>query len=197
MNFLQPFLSWWGLLILGAIDATVAFVAPFGVDAALIYLVARDDGLFWLYPIMATSGSVAGAALTYWLGRRVGGAGLRHFVSESTLDRVHEKVRRRGALAIALPALLPPPFPLKPFILASGALEVDATRFFITFAAIRALRFGIEMALARRYGSSVLGMLESEQFQQVLTWLIITALAGTVVSVVILWRKSRRHVGAA
>ena len=45
------------------------FFLPFGVDAVVIYLAARDRDLFWIYPLLATAGSLVGAALTYWIGR--------------------------------------------------------------------------------------------------------------------------------
>lgn len=186
---LRAFLSWWGLLLLGAIDSTLAFVAPFGVDAVVIYLAARDDTMFWLVPLMATTGSVAGAAVTYWVGRRVGEPGLERLVRKERLDRVRDKVDKGGAYAIAIPALLPPPFPLKPFILTCGALSVDPTRFFITLAASRGLRFSIETALARRYGTWLLTVLESDTFQWIIIGLIIAALLGTAVSAVVIWRK--------
>jgi membrane protein YqaA with SNARE-associated domain len=192
-GFLRAFLSWWGLLILGAIDATLAFVAPFGVDAAVIYLAAREETLFWLIPLTATAGSVAGASLTYWIGRRVGEPGLERLVRKQTLDRVRDKVEKGGAYAIAIPALLPPPFPLKPFILTCGALSVDPTRFFLTLAVARGLRFSIETFLARRYGTWLLTVLESDTFQWIVGGLIVLALAGTIVSAVVIWKKLKRQ----
>jgi membrane protein YqaA with SNARE-associated domain len=192
-GFLRAFLSWWGLLILGALDATLAFVAPFGVDAAVIYLAAREETLFWLIPLTATAGSVAGASLTYWIGRRVGEPGLERLVRKQTLDRVRDKVEKGGAYAIAIPALLPPPFPLKPFILTCGALSVDPARFLLTLAVARGLRFSIETALARRYGTWLLTVLESDTFQWIVGGLIVLALAGTVVSAVVIWKKLKRE----
>jgi membrane protein YqaA with SNARE-associated domain len=191
-GFLRAFLSWWGLLFLGAIDATLAFVVPFGVDTAVIYLAAREETLFWLIPIMATAGSVSGAALTYWIGRRVGEKGLERLVRKQTLERVRQKVETGGAYAIAIPALLPPPFPLKPFLLTAGALQVDPARFFVTLAVARGLRFGIETALARRYGTWLLSVFESDTFQWVVGGLIAVALLATIVSAIVIWRKLRQ-----
>jgi len=86
--------------------------------------------------------------------------------------------------------LLPPPFPLTPFILTCGALAVDRTRFFLTFGAVRILRFGAEAALARIYGRRILRVLQSGPFQMVVAGFIVLALAGTVVSAVLLWRST-------
>jgi membrane protein YqaA with SNARE-associated domain len=57
------------------------FFLPFGNDAAIVYLVARDPNRVWLLPLMATAGSVTGGALTYWIGARAGEAGLPRLAS--------------------------------------------------------------------------------------------------------------------
>ena len=70
------FLTWWGAYLLAALDSTVVFFLPFGVDALVIYLSARSGMFFWIYPLLAAAGSVTGAAVTYWVGRKVGEMGL-------------------------------------------------------------------------------------------------------------------------
>ena len=40
------FLSWWGALLLSFLDSTLLFVIPFGNDALIIYLAARNRELF-------------------------------------------------------------------------------------------------------------------------------------------------------
>lgn len=164
---------------------------PFGIDALVIYLAARDTSGAWLHPVLATLGSLTGAAITFWIGRKVGEVGLERLVSPGRLDRVKRRVRNSGAFAIAVPALLPPPFPLTPFVLTCGALDVNRLRFFTTFAAVRLVRFGTEAALARRYGTELLRALESQVFQGVVIAFIVMALIGTIASAVMLWRHTR------
>src|SRR5687768_2639653 len=167
------------------------FFLPFGVDAVVIYLAARDEGLFWLYPLLATAGSVLGAGATFWIGKKAGDAGLERYIPERRLERIRCRVRDSGAVAMAIPALLPPPFPLTPFILTCGALDVNPWRFFGTFGAVRLLRFGAEAVLARIYGRGILRVLQSDTFQMVVAGFIVIAIVGTIVSVVMLWRGSR------
>ena len=193
---LSFFLTWWGVAILAALDSSMLFFVPFGLDAVVIYLAARDAERAWLYPLMATAGSVAGAAVTYWIGRTGGEKGLERFVPPRRLERLRQRTSRSGALAIALPALVPPPFPLTPFILVSGALSVSAWRFFATFGAVRLLRFGAEAALARVYGSGVLAVLQSGTFRAVVVGFIVVAVIGTIASAVLLWRHTRRPLAA-
>jgi membrane protein YqaA with SNARE-associated domain len=186
------FLSWWGAVVLAALDSSMFFFLPFGVDAVVVYLAARNEGLFWLYPILATAGSLGGAATTFWVGRKIGESGLDRLVPKHRIERMQCRVKDSGAIAFALPALLPPPFPLTPFILTCGALAVDLRRFLLTFGIVRLLRFGVEAALARIYGRGVLRLLESDGFQTVITAFIGIAIAGTLVSLVMLWRSTRR-----
>ena len=153
------FLSWWGAYVLALLDATMVVFLPFGVDALVIYLSARNGMLFWMYPLLATAGSLTGAAMTYWIGKKGGEIGLQRFVSPRRLERVRSRVQRQGAVAMAFAALMPPPFPLTPFVLTCGALEVDRWIFLSTFALMRLIRFGSEAALARIYGRGVLRML--------------------------------------
>jgi membrane protein YqaA with SNARE-associated domain len=185
------FLTWWGAFLMAALDTTLLLFLPFGIDALVIYLAARDRDLFWLYPLLATAGSSAGAALTYSVGRAAGDVGLKRLVSERRLARLQKRVRDSGAIALALPALLPPPFPLTPFILTCGALAVNPWRFFGTFATVRLLRFGAEAVLARVYGRGVLRVLESDWFQMVVIGFAVIAVIGTIVSGIVLWKNSR------
>jgi membrane protein YqaA with SNARE-associated domain len=187
------FLTWWGTILLAALDTSLLFYVPFGNDALVIYLAARNRRLFWLYPLLATLGSTLGAAATFWIGKKAGEHGLDRFVPARRLDRMRAKVRDSGAIALAIPAILPPPFPLTPFILTCGALAVDQSRFFLTFAAVRVLRFGAEATLARIYGRGILRFLQSKPFQMVIAAFIVVAVAGTVISGVLLWRSTHQR----
>lgn len=184
------FLSWWGAFLLAALDSSMLFFLPFGIDALVIYLAARSEGFFWIYPLLATAGSVTGAAATFWVGKKVGDVGLERLIPKKRLDRLREKVKQRGAVAMALPAVFPPPFPFTPFILTCGALSVDTWRFFITLAVVRLTRFGLEAVLATIYGRGILRVLQSDQFRMVVIGFMVIAAIGTTVSAVMLWRST-------
>src|SRR5437870_9450824 len=186
------FLTWWGAFLLAALDASMVFFLPFGVDALVIYLSARNGMFFWIYPLLAAAGSVTGAAITYWVGRKVGELGLERLVPGHRFERFRRRVQKQGAVAMAFAALLPPPFPLTPFVLTCGALEVDRWIFFSTFALMRLIRFGGEAALARVYGRGVLRVLESQSFQTLVVGFIFVAVAGTLISGIMLWRSVRQ-----
>lgn len=184
------FLSTGGLFVLAAIESTVFFWFPFGVDVAVILLAARDQERLWLYPLIATAGSVAGTAATFWMGKKIGEKGLTRYVPERRLKRVKQRVKEKGAVAIALLAVIPPPFPLTPFVLASGALKVKFATFIGTLAAVRLARYGAEALIAARVGRAALGWLNSDAMQFVVGAMIVLAFAGTAIA---LYGLSRRR----
>ena len=190
---LSFFLTWWGAFVLSALDSSLIFFMPFGVDALVIYLAARDEQLFWLYPILAAAGSLVGGLITFWIGRKAGKVGLPRLVPKRQIDRLCRRVQERGAAALALPALLPPPFPLTPYVLTCGALQVNPWWFFPTYTAMRLVRFGIGATLGHLYGPRILRVLESPAMQNVVIGSMVLAVIGTIVSGVLLWRNSHQR----
>jgi membrane protein YqaA with SNARE-associated domain len=191
-SILGYFLTPIGIVLMGFMDASLVFFLPLGIDFVVILMAARKPDLFWLYAVLATIGSVAGAALTFWIGRKLGEHGLTHFVDERRLKRISEKVSGGAGASVALLAIIPPPFPFTPFVMATGALGCSAWGFLSTLMAMRAIRFGIESMLARRYGTGILGWMKTPSFKMVVGGFIALALIGTVVSAVALIRSTRR-----
>src|SRR5689334_23303656 len=101
--------TWWGLSLISILDSSIFFFLPVAIDIGVIVLCARTRELFWLYPILATVGSVCGSFITYYMGRRLGEAGLGHFVPENRLKQLRQRLKEKGAVAIALTTLAPPP----------------------------------------------------------------------------------------
>ena len=184
-----------GVFVLGALDSTLFFSLPLGIDAAVVILAAQLGGLWWIAPLLATVGSVLGAALTFWMGKKIGEAGLDRWVPKRRLARIRTRVRERGAIALAVLDLIPPPFPFTPFVLAAGALDVDARTFFITLTACRLFRFGIEGALALIYGGRIVLWLDSDVFHDIVAVFIVLAVVLTTISIVKVVRTSGRRVG--
>jgi membrane protein YqaA with SNARE-associated domain len=185
-----------GVVVLAALDSTLFFSLPFGIDAAVIILGARLASLWWIAPILATAGSVAGAALTFWMGIKIGERGLERWVPIKRLERARAIVRKKGAIALAVLDLIPPPFPFTPFVLAAGALEVKSRTFFITLTACRIFRFSLEAGLAAVYGRGVLRMLDSDLFHDVVMFFVAIAIALTAFSLVKIIRMTRTPAAA-
>jgi membrane protein YqaA with SNARE-associated domain len=173
------FLSPIGLVGLAALDSSMLFFLPIAVDAAVVILSARHHDTFWTFPLLATVGSLIGASVTFWIGCKISENSLENWVSKRRLERVRGKIKDRGAVALAVPALMPPPFPLTPFILACGAFSVSKPRFFVTFGLMRIVRFGAVSILGWIYGRRILAALESNVFKGIMALFIASALVGT------------------
>jgi membrane protein YqaA with SNARE-associated domain len=183
-----------GVVVLAALDSTLFFSLPFGIDAAVVILAAELHDFWWIVPLLATFGSVVGAALTFWMGVKIGERGLDRWVPERRLKRIRSRIRDKGAIALAALDLIPPPFPFTPFVLAAGALEVDARTFFVTLAVVRLFRFGVEAVLAVIYGRSILVWLDSDLFHEIVAFFVFIAVVLTTMSIVKVIRTSGRRV---
>jgi len=190
----QLFLSPAGLLVLAALESTVFFWFPFGIDAAVIVLAVRHPDSRWLYPLLATIGSVAGTVVTYEMGRKLGEAGLERYVPARRLKSAKAAVEKRGTIALALLGIIPPPFPFTAFVLAAGALKINALTFLAALGIVRLMRFAIETILAARYGTTVLRWLNSDLVAEVVTGIIVLAIIGSAISIYALFRKRRPAV---
>lgn len=191
-SFLAYFLTPGGLLLLAALDSSLIFFLPLGIDFAVILLAARRPELFWLYAVLAAAGSVAGAAVTFWIGHKVGEHGLTKFVKESRLKRVQQRVSSGAAFSVAVLGLIPPPFPFTAFVLTSGALHANAFRFLTALGLMRLLRFGVEAALAAYYGRGILAWMQSTVFTTIVGALIVIAVIGTIVSLIAVVRGVKK-----
>ena len=195
-SLLSSFLTPTGLIVIGALDSSLIFFLPLGIDFVVIVLSARSPELFWLHALLATSGSVVGAAGTFWIGRKLGHHGLSRFISPSRLKRIEARLSNSAALGAGALAVIPPPFPFTAFVLASGALGANAWTFLLTMAGARLVRFGAESALAARHGPHILSWIESTTFKVIIGILIVLALCGTIASAVSVVRRTRKPTAA-
>ena len=192
-SLLGYFLSPAGLVVLGALDSSLVFFLPLGIDFVVIILSARKPELFWLYALLAGLGSIVGCGVTYWIGREIGQHGLARLIKPSRLKRVQRRVSDSAAVSVAALAVVPPPFPFTGLVLTSGALGVDPYRFFSALAVVRLLRFTVEGGLAARYGRGILAWTNTPTFEVAVGALIVLAVAGPAVSAVAVIRGARRR----
>lgn len=141
-----------GIFSVAVIDSSfIPLPLPGSTDLLLLWLVAYG-GDPWLLAALAVAGSLVGGYATWDLGRRGGEAALRRYLPARLLRRIIGWVERHRILAVFLPALLPPPIPLLPFLLASGALGVSRRRFLLVYGAARTLRYSLVAWLGAVYG---------------------------------------------
>ncbi|HEY6327786.1 MAG TPA: VTT domain-containing protein [Blastocatellia bacterium] len=124
---------------------------PTGPDLSLIVLSTINPSLMPFYVALATLGSAIGSTLLYLLARQGGIRALKN-VRPERRERIEGLLGRYDLLAVIVPAVLPPPFPFKLFVLSAGAFKLKAVRFMIAIVIGRAARFLIEGLLAIRFG---------------------------------------------
>ena len=135
-----------GLFTISLLDS--AFVPlPSGPDLVMIGLTVSAPEWMPVYAVAATVGSTIGCTLLYLAARRAGVRALKR-VSPERRDRIENLLGRYDMLAVMIPAVLPPPFPFKPFVLGAGVFKLKITRFVIAIFIGRAARFLIEGWLA-------------------------------------------------
>jgi membrane protein DedA with SNARE-associated domain len=81
---------------------------------------------------------------------------LAKHVPARILSRVTRWVESHALLSVALPALLPPPMPLSPFVLVAGAVHMSRKKFMTAFTISRLARYSVSAWLGVHYGRHVL-----------------------------------------
>jgi len=147
------------MVIIGALDSSLLSLPEIN-DYLVIMRCTKDPTAVFYFPLFAAAGSVLGCMLLYSILRRGGQAVLRRRFRAEHIERVERAYARFGFLALAVPALLPPPMPFKIFVATAGTLEYPRWRFMITVMIARSLRYYIEGVLAVFYGERVLQFLK-------------------------------------
>ena len=145
-----------GMFLVSIVDSSfVPLPIPGMTDIMLIIYGAQHTNP-WLLIAIATMGSALGGLFSH----KVGQAGGLAFIEKRTPPRIFKRVtgwmETHAILAVALPALLPPPMPLSPFVLAAGALKMSRKKFMITFTTSRFVRHSLAVWLGVHYGKHVL-----------------------------------------
>jgi membrane protein YqaA with SNARE-associated domain len=149
-----------GLFLVAFLDSSILSLPEIN-DLLIIWMVTQHPTLMVYYATMATLGSVAGCLVLYYVGRRGGEAVLKKRFHERHIDRAMELSRRYGALAIIVPALLPPPAPFKVFILLAGVARVPLWTFVTSVSVGRGIRYFGEGLLAVWYGELAITWLQN------------------------------------
>jgi len=184
------FLSWWGLWLLAALDATVIFTFPIALDAVVVVMSSVHRNLFWLVALVALTGSLLGAFSSIKVGEIVGEQGLTRVVPGASLDRVKRHLGGRRSRALALAPLMPPPFPLTAVLVAAGALKIGRVRVLSALAIGFAIRFTLESVLALWYGRRIVRWINSAVAWDIGVALIAIAVVASIASIVrlVFWR---------
>lgn len=153
---LKP-LGVWGIFALSMVDSA-AIPLPF-LDPLIVSYGVHDHARMPLFCLMAAVGSAIGSMLPYYLGRVGGELFLLKRINRERYEQLRDRFEKQEFLAIMLPAMCPPPMPVKLFELAAGVFEMRAVSYFLAVTAGKTIRFLVESTLVILYGPAILGMM--------------------------------------
>src|SRR5918912_892304 len=146
------------MVVIGALDSSLLSLPEIN-DYLVVARCYSDPKSVFYFPLFAATGSVLGCLLLYTIMRRGGQAVMRRRFKAENIARVERAYAHYGFLAIAIPAILPPPMPFKIFVATAGTLEYPRWKFLITVMIARSFRYYVEGILAVFYGRRVLSFL--------------------------------------
>ena len=174
----------WGLFSISFLDSSFVPLPVFN-DLALILLASQHPSRAPFYALGSTAGSVLGCYVLFVLSRR-GGKYLWRKATPRAVARAARWLERNDFVALLVASLLPPPAPMKVFVLTAGILQVNSLHFVAAMLVGRGLRFAADAWLGARYGAQAEAYLKAN-----LVWASLTAVA-LVVGVTVVYRAWRR-----
>jgi membrane protein YqaA with SNARE-associated domain len=140
-----------GLFLIAFLDSSFLSF-PMVVDVLLMGLVIGHPERLPYYAMLPTLGSISGCCVLYFVAKKGGEGFLRKRLAGHHVDRALGLFRKYGILVVAVPSVLPPPFPFKMFVLAAGVAGVKPRDFVAAIATGRGVRYFGEALLAAWYG---------------------------------------------
>ena len=167
---------------MGIMDSSFLFL-PFGNDLLVIALAARHHDGWPFYVLSAVCGSTLGVFLLDLVARKAGEAGVQKIAGASRFKRLRRMVAEKGAAALVVSCLAPPPFPFTMVIATTSALGYPRLKLLGTVAASRAVRFVILSLLAIKFGRAILHIMNTDAFRWTMLVFIALCIVGSVFSV--------------
>ncbi len=187
-----------GLFLVSIIDSSfVPLPVPGITDIMLVLMSARHANAVLLV-VISSVGSAIGGYVSYRVGQSGGMAFIERRVPAKIFKHLRDWMDRHAILSVALPALLPPPMPLAPFVLAAGALKMSKKKFMTAFIISRTARHMIAVGLGLYYGRSILRLWNRISAEYAIPILVVVW-SGIIISCVIAARqiyKASRSIAA-
>ena len=176
-----------GLFFLSFLDSS--FMPLPGLnDVALIVLASKHPARSPFYAFLSTLGSILGCYVMYGLARgggRLAGGGKS---ASTKRNRARRWLEQNDFVSMLVMSLLPPPAPLKIFVIAAGALRMSVVNFGAALLVGRSLRFAAIAWLGARYGAEAEAYLKKN-----VTWASLVMIVLVIaLALIIRWWKARQ-----
>jgi len=177
----------WGVFAFAAVDASLMGLPLDAVVASYVY---NDRPRFLFYVLLASAGSAVGSSVIYLIGYLGGETLLRKRIPPARYEKIHASFDNHEFWALMFPAMLPPPFPFKLFVLAAAGFEMRFTRFLAAIFAGRFVRFFVLAVLTLKFGPQIVQVV-GDLFRHHLPWVMAVVAIGLMIWLIWLRRKRR------
>lgn len=189
---LSPEYSSYWIVVLSA----VAFVESSIFPTQLLFMMPPDVPLIifalakpeWaiLFGLICTVASVLGATFAFFVGKRVGRAILKKFLSEKKIGVVDKLFTKYGVAAVGIAGFTPVPYIA--FTWSAGAFKLDFLPFLLISLLSRGARFFAEAVFCKIWGEEFKAF-----FKEYFNWVTIVIAVVVVALVVLLQHFVRRR----
>src|ERR1700756_4648846 len=185
-----------GLILVGLIDNSVIPI-PGGMDVFLILLTAHRRSWWIGYALTPNASAMLAGYVTYPLAKKGGKESLEKKIGPSRARKVYRRFAKGGFSTVLVGAMIPPPFPLVPVLMAAGVLQYSPRKFLTALGIGRGIRFFAVAFLGRVYGTAIVGWL-SRYYRPFLYVLIAAGVVGGTAAIVYFkrYRPKRRQANA-
>ena len=183
-----------GIILMALVDNSI-IPTPGSVDLLTVFFAAQSRNLWYWYAFVSTLGSVLGGYITYRLAQKGGKAAMEKNVSRKHVRMIYKKFESGGFWAIFIPGLLPPPFPMSPFLVAAGAMNYPRNKFLGALAFSRAIRYSLIAYLASIYGRHIMRFVN--RYYKPVMWASISFFVACALVALVLYLRHRQNNGPA
>lgn len=167
-----------GLVLLGIADNSLIPLTG-SMDVLTIWLAASHRNLWPYYALMATIGAVVGGYITYAIARKTGKEALERKLDKRKADKVLKRFQRWSFWSVAIGAVLPPPFPLVPVLVAAGGSQYSRKKFLGALTLGRSVRYSLVAGLGSLYGKQIVAFF-SRYYKPAVIILVVIAVIGGI-----------------
>lgn len=141
----------WGVGGLAFIDSALIPI-PVSMPGVVISYVAMHRHNFLIYCLIAAVFSAIGSLVPFFIGRAGGELFLLKRINRERYERMRDRFENQEFMAIMIPAMAPPPFPLKLFEFAAGVFEMKPVTFLLAIFSGKMVQFVVASLLYIWFG---------------------------------------------
>lgn len=198
-HFLQKIVPWilkvlaplglFGVFVVALVDSSSVALPLDALVAGYVY----ESAAWFVVPILAALGSAVGSLVIYGIGLKGEEMLLEKRISKEKLERIRNRFERQEFFAVMIPAILPPPTPIKLFVLAAGAFRMRARDFFTAMLSGRLIRFYLLAGIVHYFGPEIVHVIRASFHQHL--WASVAVIIAVAAAIGFLfWRKPAQAI---